>query len=149
MVTDDAWTTICRIIGRPELAQDPRYVNRFERDHRAPEINALLEEWAAGYTNVEVAEILQDSHVPGGAYLDLAEVAASPQYAHREFFREVDHPAVGRAKYPTVPYRLSETPWRVSGAAPQLGADTDGILRERLGATDADLAALRQAGVIS
>lgn len=148
LVTDETWATMCRVIGRPELVTDPRYVNRYERERRSSEINALLEEWAAGYSNVEVANLLQENHVPGGAYLDLDEVAASPQYAHRKFFHELDHLVAGGAPYPTVGFRLSETPWAVTDPAPALGADTDRVLRDRLGLTQADLAALREAGII-
>lgn len=135
------------LIGRPELAHDERDATRFDRDQRAPELNALLGEWTATQSNSEVAQRLQAEHIPSGPYLDLEQVAASPQYAHRAFFQQLDHSVAGPAAYPTVGYRLSETPWWVEQAAPRLGADTAEILRTRLGRTSRDLAARRAARI--
>ncbi len=52
------------------------------------------------------------------------DLQESPQYQHRGFFAEVDHPVQGRALYPTVPYRLSETPAQITRPAPLLGEHT-------------------------
>jgi crotonobetainyl-CoA:carnitine CoA-transferase CaiB-like acyl-CoA transferase len=49
------------------------------------------------------------------------ELIASPQYVHRKYFAEVTHPVLGTALYPTVPYKLSETPARITSPAPLLG----------------------------
>lgn len=147
IVTDETWAAICRVIGRPELGADERYNSRFARDQRTEEINALLEDWTARRTRAEVAQTFQENHVPGGSHNTLDEVAAMPQYAHREFFRELEHPVAGRGSYPTVPYRFSESPWEVAGAAPRLGADTEAILG-RLGRSADDIARLRKRGIL-
>ena len=148
LVSDETWGRLCRLIGRPELATDERYATRFARDQRTAEINALLEAWAGTHGKLDVARWLQDEHIPGGPYLTVDEVAASPQYESRRFFQELEHPVAGAVPYPTVAYRFSETPWEVRTAAPQLGADTDAILASRLAKTPEEIVALRAAGVI-
>lgn len=55
---------------------------------------------------------------------------ASPQFAHRKFFAEVTHPALGKAPYPGTPYKMSETPAKISAPAPLLGQH-DALLKER------------------
>jgi crotonobetainyl-CoA:carnitine CoA-transferase CaiB-like acyl-CoA transferase len=52
----------------------------------------------------------------------------SPQYQFRQFFTELDHPVVGSASYPTVPYRFSATPAVLAAPAPSLGQHSKAIL---------------------
>ena len=52
------------------------------------------------------------------------DLQASPQYAFRDYFAEVNHPVLGKASYPTVPYKLSVTPARIVTPAPLLGQHT-------------------------
>jgi benzylsuccinate CoA-transferase BbsE subunit len=52
----------------------------------------------------------------------MSEVAASPQLAHRDYFREIVTPTGRSISAPGAPYRLSRTPWRVGGPAPDLGS---------------------------
>lgn len=56
------------------------------------------------------------------------DLQASEQYLHRGFFTEVVHPVMGSALYPTVPYKLSETPAKIDSAAPLLGEHTEEVL---------------------
>jgi crotonobetainyl-CoA:carnitine CoA-transferase CaiB-like acyl-CoA transferase len=70
--------------------------------------------------------------VPVHSTRDLPE---SPQYVHRGFFAEVDHPALGRAAYPTVPYKMSLTPARIAAPAPLLGQHTEEKLAALIDAT--------------
>ena len=69
----------------------------------------------------EVAAQAQQLGLTLVAVNDAADLKASPQYRHRGFFAEVEHPVLGQLLYPTVPYKLSETPARIHGPAPRLG----------------------------
>jgi crotonobetainyl-CoA:carnitine CoA-transferase CaiB-like acyl-CoA transferase len=54
----------------------------------------------------------------------------SEQLQFRGFFAQIEHPTLGRLRYPTVPYRLSATPARINRPAPLLGEHTDQTLGE-------------------
>jgi len=56
------------------------------------------------------------------------DLMANPQFRHRGFFSKVDHPVLGEALYPTVPYRLSATPASIDTPAPLLGEDSEAVL---------------------
>ena len=72
-----------------------------------------------------------------GPVHDARDLQHSPQYVYREFFAEVNHPVLGRAAYPTVPYKLSITPARIATPAPLLGQHTEEKLAALLDAMSA------------
>jgi crotonobetainyl-CoA:carnitine CoA-transferase CaiB-like acyl-CoA transferase len=56
---------------------------------------------------------------------DAADLIKSEQYNHRGFFQELEHPVLGRATYPTVPYKMDASPARLKDPAPLLGQHND------------------------
>jgi crotonobetainyl-CoA:carnitine CoA-transferase CaiB-like acyl-CoA transferase len=75
-------------------------------------------------------------------------VVEHPQVKARDMIVESEHPVAGRVKSVGVPVKLSDTPGSVRQPAPLLGQHTDEVLRQYLGMSAADIASLRQAGVI-
>jgi crotonobetainyl-CoA:carnitine CoA-transferase CaiB-like acyl-CoA transferase len=89
--------------------------------------------WVRDLAKESAAEQAQRLNVPLVPVNDAADLHSSPQYRHRGFFREVRHPALGAAAYPTVPYVLGGTPAEITSAAPALGQHTAAVL-DRLAA---------------
>ena len=145
----EQFEAVCRVIGRPELIEDPRFSVRQARlDNRAALTDALeqaLAARAAGYW----VEALNAAGVPAGPVLSVPEVLAHPQIAGREMIGTFeDVPGVDR------PVRLARTGMRLDGESPatttpppELGADTDTILRE-IGFDAAEIDTFRQSGAI-
>ena len=73
---------------------------------------------------------------------------ADDHLAARGFIVTLEHPEVGQERHAGNPLRLSRLPQRVAASSPCLGADTAAVLREHLGLTDDELAALDAAGVL-
>ncbi|MBI3968189.1 MAG: CoA transferase, partial [Chloroflexi bacterium] len=71
-----------------------------------------------------------------------------PQVSEREMIVEVEHPVVGRYPVPGVPIKLSATPGSVRAPAPLVGEHNDEVYGEILGRSPAELAFLREAGII-
>jgi CoA:oxalate CoA-transferase len=90
----------------------------------------------------------QAGHVPLAPAYTAQEVVNSPQISARNYFVEIDHPEIGRVRYPGAPYTLSETPWRIVRRAPLLGEHNEEIYCGRLGYTRENLVKLAAAGVI-
>src|SRR5690606_7710573 len=89
-----------------------------------------LTKWLASRGKHEVAEEAQRRGVMIVPLNNPADLMASPQFRFRNFFNDVDHPVLGRASYPTVPYRMSATPARITRPAPMLGEDTRALLTQ-------------------
>ena len=145
---DNHWAALAHIMGRPDLADDPRFAERRERIRNGAECNAIIAEWSASHTKRAIYEACYAGGCPVGPFYDAKEIAEDPQMAARGFFVEVDHAAAGRQPYPSAPYHFPATPWRMARAAPLLGEHNDLVYRERLGLSTDDLAALRAAGAV-
>ncbi|OBA80799.1 CoA-transferase [Mycobacterium sp. 1164966.3] len=125
------WLGIKALMGQPEWLDD------FDDDWLEFSVTAEkvvtfqrgFAVWVKGLTKDSVAEQAQRLNVPLVPVNDAADLRDSPQYRHRGFFREVIHPVLGAAAYPTVPYALSESPAEISSAAPSLGQHTADVVR--------------------
>ncbi|GIX48929.1 MAG: CoA transferase [Candidatus Tectimicrobiota bacterium] len=139
---------LCALLGQPELVDDPRFATA---EARAEHLEALLQQveaWFAARTYEEAARELEAHQVPYAPIMSIADIFADPHYRAREMIIEAPEPHVGALPQPGVVPKLSRTPGRVTHAGPPLGAHTEEILGGLLGLTAAELAALRQEGVI-
>jgi len=141
------WPTICRILGLPALAENPRYRNGHLRQKHADELEPLLEQAFRTRPREEWIALFNAEGIPCGPVYDYHEVAEDPQTRANEYIVPVRHPRYGDLRVVGVPVQLSETPGRVAGVAPEVGEHTEAVLGE-LGYTPERIAALRERGVI-
>ncbi len=144
---DGQFARLAAVVGRPELASDARFATNGARvEHRGALVGILSDVLAARATD-EWVRALDAADVPAGPINDLAQVFDDPQVRHRGL--RVDVPRAGGDRVPVVasPIRLSRTPVR-HGAPPRLGEHTREVLVELLGMRDAEVDALRAAGVV-
>jgi formyl-CoA transferase len=147
---DGVFRRLCEAMGRPELADDPRYVDHTSRGRNQTELDRLIADWTRTL-KVEQLEALMTRHgVPAGRIYKPADMLADPHFKAREAIVEMaDHPRWPGIKMQNSFPRFSETPGSVRTIAPQtVGQDNAEILGGLLG-LDADaLARLEEAGVI-
>jgi crotonobetainyl-CoA:carnitine CoA-transferase CaiB-like acyl-CoA transferase len=146
---DAAWPRLAAAIGRPELADDPRYRTVVDRKRHEDDLEALLSEWTGARTPEEATALLQAAGVAAFTVASNRDLAEDPHLAGREFFVDLAHPEVGTRRHIGVPWRMSESEARVRRPAPCLGADTDAVLRDVLGYSEAEIAALRAAAALA
>src|SRR5947207_10740133 len=147
--SDKLWRTFCPLLGLPQLAGDPRYVNNAARNANRQSLIAALQDAFLTKTYEEWEAILLPAGVPMGAINTLDAVVAHPQVAARGAMVEHTHPIAGTIETVGPPVRLSETPGSIRLPAPLLGEHTDQVLRERLGKSEAEIASLREKGVVA
>jgi formyl-CoA transferase len=144
---DSQFAKFCAVAAAPELAEDERFRRNSERvrnrDVLVPVVAELMRRQSCAFW----LEALGKSGVPCGAINDVADVFADPHVRHRGLLRELEHPSTGRVPAVASPLRLSETP-PVLRAPPLLGQHTEEVLRELLGKSPQDIAALAAAGVL-
>ena len=141
------WPAFTRAIGRPELADDPRFSSEEARWENRDALNAIITEWTTARSKHEVMRILGAAGVPCGAVQDTGEVLADPHLKAREMIVDVDYP--GRGVYQTVgcPVKLSDPPVAVS-RPPQLGEHSAEVLEDLCGLDAAEIRRLREDGVV-
>lgn len=136
------------VLGRPELAEDPRYLTSRDRREHSKELMATIR---AALRQDKRETWLHKMHavgVPAGAIRTVGEALEGPEIRHRGLVSEIPHPTLGTVPNVGLPVRFSDTPLRTPQAAPLLGADTETVLREVLGYDDAGIAAARDAGAL-
>ncbi|MEN3334121.1 MAG: hypothetical protein V7641_3486 [Blastocatellia bacterium] len=147
-IGDEMFRRWARLVGRPDLIDDPRCKDDISRGNHASLINEAMRAWCAARTRDEALGELEQARIPCGAVYDLDEVLADPQVNARHLLEAFEYPG-GTAPVPIAapPVRLNETPAEVRRRAPQLGEHTDEVLRE-LGFAAREIIAFRDEGVI-
>ena len=140
------WEPLLRAIGREDLIGDVRYNSANARLERVTEVNAFIEAWTSQRSKFDVMKILADAGVPCGACQDTGEILNDPHLRARDMIVEVEHPVRGKYLSAGNPVRLSASDVPQT-AAPLLGQHNLELLRE-LGYQDAEIAALKEEGVI-
>ena len=118
--TQEMWRALTRIVGHPELADDPRFGDRQKRARYTEEFDPLIEAWTEKRTKHEAMEILAAAGIPCGAVLDSGEILGDPSLAASGMLVSLEHPMRGRFVMPGNPVRLSASPTTVT-RAPLLG----------------------------
>lgn len=139
---------LARAIGRSELIEDPRFHSNHERIRHAELLDAIVGGWIAERPRDQVIEELSALGAAVGPIYDVAELLDDPHVHARGSFLAFDDPVLGTLRIPAVTARFSRTPGRVRHLGPDLGADTDELLRE-IGVGDEEIGRLRQAGVVA
>lgn len=142
------WKALVEWMGHPAWANDPRFQTARQRMENSIELTALVSQWVAGQSRHDLQREGQARGVPIAMFSTPQDLLASGQMKARGFFVEVDHPEVGRQKYPYVPYQFSETPARYERPAPSLGQHNAEVYGGLLGYSREDLVRLRAAGAI-
>ncbi len=136
------------LVGRPELADDPRFASDILRGGHGAELSAIMADWCAPRTNAEALGELGAAKVPAGAVLKPSEALAHPQVAASGLVDAMDYPgAHGPAPVVRTPITLSASAKAAPVPAPQLGQDSDAILAE-IGYDAAAISALREQRII-
>ncbi|MBS0244704.1 MAG: CoA transferase, partial [Proteobacteria bacterium] len=145
---DGIWPRLAAAIDRPELAEDPRYKTSRERIARADELEGLLAEWIGRHDFAEIEKRLVGANVPFGGIYTAADISKDPHFEARHNLAKIEDADLGTVTMPGVVPRLEATPGRIAHAGPPLGSHTAEIYKGLLGKTDAELAALKKAGIV-
>ena len=145
---DTLFRRLCDAMGRPELAQDPRYAGHAARGEHQAELDALIGAWTATLDAEALLALMETSGVAAGRVYRAPDMLDDPQFAAREAIVELPHPVFGAVKMQNAFPRLTGTPGSVRWPGPALGEHTDAVLKERLGMSTEEISRLREGGVI-
>jgi crotonobetainyl-CoA:carnitine CoA-transferase CaiB-like acyl-CoA transferase len=139
------WKRLVEVIGKPELAGDPRFLDNAARLQNLPVLIEILTGRFRTRTTSDWLARLEAAGVPAGPVLSIGEMLKDPQVLARDMVVEVEHSRLGRMKTLGPPVKFSATPGRVRHGAPQLGQHTREVLKE-YGYSDSDITKLASSG---
>jgi crotonobetainyl-CoA:carnitine CoA-transferase CaiB-like acyl-CoA transferase len=145
---DDAqWRSLSAVMGRAELAADPRFADVVSRMHHRVEVDEAVAAWTRTRDAHEAADALQGAGVAAGALQLVSELFADAQLKARRYVSVVRHPEAGDTPYPRAAFTLSKTPAHTERHAPLYAQDVDYVLRDLLGMSEAGVRTLIDAHV--
>ena len=142
------WDATVDFLESEELAHE-RFATAEGRMENAADLDRILRDAFAQYGKEDL--FYRANRRRGliyGIVQDAAELHENPQYRHRGYFVEVDHPVAGKAGYPGAPFGMSRTPWSVGAPAPTLGQHNVEVYVDELGMSKEELGQLVAAGVV-
>ncbi len=142
------WQSLVKLIGDPDWAKEEGCQNAMVRSDNAEQINERIIAWTMNHTKEEIFRRGQALSCPVAPVNTAEDIVHSEQFKARNFFVEMEHPAVGRIPFPSSSFRFSKTPWQLVQAAPLLGEHNEEIYGRNLGYSTEELAALKERGVI-
>jgi formyl-CoA transferase len=146
---DGIFKRLCAAMGRPALADDPRYATHAARGKHQGELDGLINDWTRTLSIEALEAVLIEHGVPAGRVYRAPEMLNDPHFAAREAIVTMPHPRWGEIKMQGVFPKLSETPGGVRALAPQtVGEHNAEILGGRLGLSTDELTSLARDGVI-
>ena len=125
---DNHWRTFCDVAGRPELAEDERFIDMATRLKNINESYRVTGEIIASRSREEWLEALGDTNVPMMVVNSLDELIDDPHLVATGFWQEMDHPTEGRLRMSSPPMNFAATPASIRRHAPRLGENTREIL---------------------
>ncbi|WP_369726267.1 CaiB/BaiF CoA transferase family protein [Bradyrhizobium sp. LLZ17] len=145
---DAQFARACAVLGKPELATNPKFVKNNDRVVHGKEIMAIF---AGLFLRNKIAYLLEElekAGVPSGPVNDFAQVFADPHVRARQMEVKIDHPFERSLSLIRNALTFSDTPLTEYRYPPRLGEHTREILADELGYEDARIATLKQTGVI-
>jgi crotonobetainyl-CoA:carnitine CoA-transferase CaiB-like acyl-CoA transferase len=139
---------VYRAVGRPELAEDPDYIDPVRRQARAAEVDGLVADWVVERTLDEAMAVFEAAEVAAAPVYDAEQLLADEHLQARGTFLRVDDPDFGPMRIQAPVAQLSETPGRVDHLGVALGADNKAVWGDLLGVPAERLAELESAGTI-
>ena len=139
------WT---RLIGRPELFDDPRFADDMKRGEHGECLSEIMSEWCAERTTEQALAELEQARVPAGPVNSPREVLQDPVVQESKAFEWMPYSGVeGGVPIAAPPLILSRTPASLRRSPPTSGEHTDEVLRE-FGYSTGQIDELRQLGVV-
>ena len=146
--TQAMWPRLAKVLGVPELADDPRFRTVADRMTNLDALIAELTPLFEKHTVDEWLAIFEEEGIPGGPVLSIGEMLADPQTLARDMVTEVPHSRLGKIKTLGTPVKFSATPTALRRGAPLLGEHTAEVLRE-LGYADDDITVFVEDGTVA
>jgi crotonobetainyl-CoA:carnitine CoA-transferase CaiB-like acyl-CoA transferase len=138
----------CRLVGREELIDDPRFADDDLRWEHGDLLNDIMQQWCTDKTKAEILSLLEAAKLPAAPMHSTREVLDDPHVQAMGYLQRVPFPGAS-VDVPIIetPFRMSATPGTIRRRAPLLGEHTDEVLGE-IGYDDTQIAGLRDRSIV-
>ncbi|MEQ1615485.1 MAG: CoA transferase [Hyphomicrobiaceae bacterium] len=145
------YRNLTRVMGQPELATDPRFLDNPNRVTNRVELDAIIDAWSIEKNADDLIELLEDADIPTTKIYTVADIAADKQYQARDMLPRVNDPLFAKpVVHPGVVPVIEglDRDAQIRWAGPTVGQHNDDVYSQLLGKSPSDLAAMKQDGLI-
>ncbi|MEM8973397.1 MAG: CoA transferase [Pseudomonadota bacterium] len=148
--SDRLFAELARLMGQPELASDPRFIDNPNRLENNAELDRIIGEWVRATTSDEALAQLEQANIPSSKIYTAADIAADQHYRARKMVTMIDDPLHGKVMHPGVVPMIDglDRDEQIRWTGPSVGQHTDEVLKDLLNMNHDELGALRQSGII-
>ena len=143
---DSIFKRLMTVIGRDDLGGDPQLENNDGRVSRVVELDQAIGEWTKTVSTTKALEALDSVAVPAGRIYTVADIASDPHYKARENIQTIQMHDGSKLEVPGVIPKLSRTPGSIKTLAPEIGENTDEILKS-IGLNESQITSLKERGI--
>lgn len=147
-VEDHQWQAFVDLMGHPAWTDEELFRGRGRRTANWDAARLFVQEWLNEQTVQDLYHKAQAKRIPFAPVSTMGDLLSSEHLNARGFFVEISHPEAGSYKYPGPLFKMSRTPWELRRPAPTLGQHNREVFAGRLKLSDAEMAQLKQKGVI-
>ncbi len=148
--TEEEWHSLCRVIGRPDLAVDQRFSTLAQRKKNEDKLDAIIDQWTTDKTSWNVMKAMQESGIAAGVAETVEDLMVrDPQLRERKHWLNICHPEGGELANEQWGFKLSAVPELKWQRAPLLGEHNDLVLNGILGIPEAEINRLIVEGVVA
>jgi CoA:oxalate CoA-transferase len=143
-----SWQRTCVAMGKPDLAEDPRFRDQQSLTAHLDDAAKIMQSWLAATSSEEAERLLTGNHVPCGIVLTVDKAVRQPQVADRNLIVTVDDPLLGAHEQVNSAFKYENVASGVRGPAPMLGQHNAEVLRQELGYDDDRITRLNTTAVL-
>ena len=142
------WQSLCKVLGLPELIEDPRFATNEDRFRHKEALWKELEAAFLQRPSAEWLERLQQGDIPSAPVNTVDRALADPQVRHRKMVVTAQHSDGETMSMLGNPVKLTRTPCETVTWAPELGEHTRLVLEQLLGMSSEEVSRLEASGAI-
>ncbi|MBW2139817.1 MAG: CoA transferase [Deltaproteobacteria bacterium] len=148
VLTPTQWHSLCDLIGRPDLKDNPNYSSSILRLEHADELDPILSSSFLDRSAEEWFHLAQSLRIPFALVPTMADLLSDTHFKDRRAFVSISHPDLDSFEAPAIPFKLLKTPALQGGASPRLGQHNSEIYKNHLNLSDSEIDQLKDEGVI-
>lgn len=145
---DSVFRRLANVMGKPELAADPRFCAQAPRNRHEAQLEGLIAEWTLSHDLADLQAVLDEQDVPATRIFTMQDIFADPHFAEREMLVRAPDDDLGEVTLAGVVPKLSMTPGAIRWSGHRVGQDTRDVLRALAGLSDQDIDALQAEGIV-
>lgn len=144
---DTVFKRLTEAMGRPDLAEDERYITHVARGAQQKELDDIISAWTRTINSGDLEKMMEEYGIPSGKIYRAPEMLEDAHFKARDAIIKTMHPKFGELRMQNVAPKLSVTPGSVRTPGPELGQHNEEIYKGLLGYTDERIAELTASGI--